>query len=323
MVVASHALDAAVFPRLAKLGHPGVLIFFSLSGFLITFRLLEEYRSNGDMSIVNFYVRRFFRIIPPLIAYLSVVYLLTRIGLVVCNPKAIRAALLFYTNYSDFGDAGWRVAHFWSLSVEEHFYLVWPLLLLIFGIKRGSRTALALIICVIVWRVCDNHYNFIATIFHSRQLAANSYRSDLIADALLWGCLLAFYKNPIRKFTIHPACGVLITVSTFALLIALSISHIQHITVFLHLLPALLLASILFSEKNPANTLLQMSPLRFIGRLSYSVYIWQQLLLGGPGAKVNIYLSLLLIAALSFLSYTLIELPCMRYGKLLISRRQE
>src|SRR5882757_3704093 len=131
-----------------------------------------------------------------------------------------------------------------------------------------------------------------------------------IADALLWGCLLAFYKNSVRKFTVHPACGALITSSTIALLIALSISHIQHITVFLHLLPALLLASILFSEKNPVNALLQMSPLRFIGRLSYSVYIWQQLLLGGPGAKVNIYLSLLLIAALSFLSYTLIELPC-------------
>src|ERR1700722_2606600 len=118
IVIVSHTVDMQSHPALVHLGHVGVLLFFALSGYLITDRLLAEYRSTGAVSLRNFYLRRAFRILPPAVTFLGIMAILSHAGLVVCSLPAIRAALLFYTNFADFGDIGWRVGHFWSLSVE-------------------------------------------------------------------------------------------------------------------------------------------------------------------------------------------------------------
>jgi peptidoglycan/LPS O-acetylase OafA/YrhL len=143
IVIASH-IDQHQSMALSRIGHMGVMIFFALSGYLITARLLDEYAANGRISLRNFYLRRAFRILPPALTYIAILSILAAAGLVVCNAAAIRGALLFYVNYMDVGDTGHRVGHFWSLSVEEHFYLLWPLALITFGVSKGWRTALML-----------------------------------------------------------------------------------------------------------------------------------------------------------------------------------
>jgi peptidoglycan/LPS O-acetylase OafA/YrhL len=95
------------------------MIFFALSGFLITTRLLEEYRKNGRISLRDFYLRRAFRILPPALLYLAVLSVLVALGVVICSSQMIVGALFFYANYVDpVGDLGWRAGHFWSLSME-------------------------------------------------------------------------------------------------------------------------------------------------------------------------------------------------------------
>ena len=81
----------------------------------------------------------------------------------VCTTSSIRSALLFYTNHVDVGQLGWRAGHFWSLSVEEHFYLLWPCLLVVFGVLTGWRTAIAIAITVSLWRIGDNHFHILSS----------------------------------------------------------------------------------------------------------------------------------------------------------------
>src|SRR5579859_7269324 len=91
IVMVAHVFHDNV--RLLALGHMGVLIFFALSGYLITTRLLAEYRSSGRISLRDFYLRRAFRILPPALAYLGVVSVLSALGLVICGAPAVRSAL--------------------------------------------------------------------------------------------------------------------------------------------------------------------------------------------------------------------------------------
>jgi peptidoglycan/LPS O-acetylase OafA/YrhL len=320
MVIVSHTVDTQSHPALVQLGHVGVLIFFALSGYLITDRLLAEYRSTGAVSLSNFYLRRAFRILPPAVMFLGIMAILSHTGMVVCSLPSIRAALLFYTNFSDFGDIGWRVGHFWSLSVEEHFYAFWPCLLLVFGVPKGWRTALVLAVFVCAWRVVDNHFHFVSRVLGSPYLATDSYRTDLIADVLLWGCCLAFYLRAPQHVALSPVASTSIAVSAAACLMFLSVGDINHVTPLLHLLPAIILGAVVSCPTAPISRLLEIVPLRFIGKLSYSLYIWQQMFLGGPGSRLSLPLALIAIAGCAYISYRFIEQPSIRFGRQIIAR---
>ena len=137
-------------------GTQGVNIFFGLSGLLITSRLLEEWSQSGRISLRRFYIRRAFRILPAALLVLAVIAVLGATGLLPVVPREIAAAALFFRNYlpallsPDF--AGFFTAHYWSLAVEEHFYLVWPALLLLSGARRGLWAAIAVALAVALWR---------------------------------------------------------------------------------------------------------------------------------------------------------------------------
>src|SRR5579863_5096023 len=141
-------------------GALGVQLFFALSGFLITTRLLEEYDQTGRISWRNFYIRRAFRILPPaffVILALAILGLLLHI--IPMSTDQLAASAFFYRNYFA-GKVGssWYTGHFWSLAVEEHFYLLWPLILVAVGVIRGARTAIALAFAVFAWRILDEHF---------------------------------------------------------------------------------------------------------------------------------------------------------------------
>jgi peptidoglycan/LPS O-acetylase OafA/YrhL len=325
LVILSHAIDRDRFTGLAEVGHVGVMIFFALSGFLITSRLLDEYRSTGGISLRNFYVRRVFRILPPAILFLAILWLLTMTGLVECTDSSIRSALLLYTNYADVGSLGWRAGHFWSLSVEEHFYLVWPSLLLCFGVLTGWRTAVALIAAIALWRIGDNRFHILASVFGAPYLQGFVYRTDLIADALFWGCALAFVEQLRLGAPLSTAAAVVSM--TLMVLFALEIHvpgmprNIDYSIPIMHVLPAILLAAVVACPTAMIGRLLELAPMRFLGKLSYSLYIWQQLFLGGPGPRLPAILGLAAAFTCAYLSYRFIEQPCIRFGRQWIVRR--
>lgn len=282
LVLASHIFDGYRYPTVRSLGHVGVAIFFSLSGYLITSRLVEEYNVTGRISLRNFYIRRAFRILPPALFYLTTLWALSWLRIVICSRRAILSALFLYANYADLEGTGWRAGHFWSLSVEEHFYLLWPAFLIVLGVRKGWRTAAILAIAIGLWRILDDHFHILAQIFNDPFLAHDADRTDLIADALLWGCCLSFWLRPPLRELLSPVRSTALAIAAAGSIVGILFWHVSHMQIPLNLLPTVLLAAIVAAPNAAIGRILEHSVLRFIGRLSYSLYIWQQLFLGGP-----------------------------------------
>ena len=177
------AIRAYILPR-TETGRHGVTIFFVLSGFLITTGLLAE-----PVNLKRFYIRRFFRLMPSAWIFITTLILLNHYSR---NPfvtwPEIKACLLFYRNYVTPArdNLAW---HFWSLSIEEQFYLVWPFLLLIAGKFRAR------------WLAAIGASGFaIFRLFNWKLYQGASLwdRTEVRADALLVGCFLALVLSDER-----------------------------------------------------------------------------------------------------------------------------
>ena len=174
-------------PVLASLGILGVRVFFVLSGFLITFLLLGEYQRSGAISLGRFYRARILRIFPAFYTYLLAIALLKTAGLLHLpwNDIAISAGFVTDLRLTD-----WNVGHFWSLSTEEQFYLLWPALLLFAGRPRALKMgALAVVFTPLLSGVLSNlHFPHLGALFLSLNAIATGcvlagMRDDLHADA--------------------------------------------------------------------------------------------------------------------------------------------
>jgi peptidoglycan/LPS O-acetylase OafA/YrhL len=192
LVYAGHSGLGSFIP-----GGLGVTIFFFLSGYLITTLLRIEAEKTGTVSIKQFYLRRTFRIFPPMYVTLLVWIVLATIGVFVgpveWQPTVL--ASLYLTNYTDAFtlhriQGGLNIL--WSLSVEEHFYLIFPWMFLFFMRKKWSlakSSACLAILCgiALIWRCISLGY------FHR---ILNYEHTDTRYDSILFGCLLALVLNP-------------------------------------------------------------------------------------------------------------------------------
>ena len=177
----------------------GVTIFFFLSGYLITTLLRLEFDKSERISLRNFYLRRVLKIIPPMYAVIILGVIVTAIGLVpsALSVGGVSATALHFANYwMIFVDDGipksMRVM--WSLAVEEHFYLVFPLLYI--GLRKWSKSkwvqaGVLAAICVVVlgWRT----YLWVVQGVDFEHIY---YATDTRVDSILWGCILAIVANP-------------------------------------------------------------------------------------------------------------------------------
>ncbi|MGJ5177619.1 acyltransferase family protein [Bradyrhizobium oligotrophicum] len=199
IVVIGHSGLQALIP-----GGFGVTVFFFLSGFLITTLMLSEHERTGQLDVPSFYARRVFRLMPPLLLTLAIAYGLTYAGLLDggITAKGLSAQILYFANYYGlFFDPGNTVPDgtgiLWSLAVEEHFYIVYPLLMtLLLGLALRPRTIGALLGCVclavLAWRI---HLVHAPSFFPDRTY----YASDTRIDSIAYGCLLALVMNPARQ----------------------------------------------------------------------------------------------------------------------------
>src|ERR1700683_392352 len=120
--------------ELVYAGPLGVQIFFVISGYIITALMLREHQRNGRVSLAAFYVRRAFRILPPLWLMLATTALLSLAGYIHVGPKSFLMAASFTCNTQP-TSCGWFAGHTWSVATEEQFYLFWPLLLTVLGFR--------------------------------------------------------------------------------------------------------------------------------------------------------------------------------------------
>src|ERR1700722_6925634 len=131
-----------------RFGIWGVPVFFGLSGLLITKLLLEEFDRTGAISLKGFYIRRSFRILPPVFMYIMTV---AALGLLVSKTE-LASSFFFFRNYLPGSLGGIYTNHLWSLAVEEHFYLVWPGLLVWIGVRRGLAAAISIAVALALWQ---------------------------------------------------------------------------------------------------------------------------------------------------------------------------
>ncbi len=294
---------------LSQLAAFGVLLFFVLSGYLITSILTSEHSSTGSIILTGFYRRRILRLLPALLFFLAIIAALSYVGKLE-HIRAIEfvACILYVRNFYGRAEV---LAHLWSLSIEEQFYSAWPLLM---KLVKNSRalvwTSGVAVFCVCVWRAVAIHLNLFdygAGIYYTR--------TQFRIDSILIGCFLALFlanggKTPkiIRSF---PVSAIWLVVLTWTL-IGESISRELYLTG--QMVGA---AWILFRSLTATRFFfLASAPLRFLGSISYSLYLWQQVFLEvkspswGPLQSFPVNLAASFACALA--SYFLIEKPFLR-----------
>jgi peptidoglycan/LPS O-acetylase OafA/YrhL len=145
IVVVSHFTAFSPYKKYFN-GDIGVEIFFAISGFLITSLLLKEKVKRDKVSFKNFYIRRILRIVPVAYAYLFILMLLDQpLGLNI-NPAEFLTGFLYIKNIPIKDAADWYTGHFWSLSVEEQFYICFPL----FIVTQTNKFVAAAVVLIIV-----------------------------------------------------------------------------------------------------------------------------------------------------------------------------
>jgi peptidoglycan/LPS O-acetylase OafA/YrhL len=304
-------------------GHNGVDVFFAISGLLICSRLMSEEEHKGSIRVGEFYLRRAFRILPPAIFYLAMLVVLrVTIGLPVGYPE-IGSALLFLRNYTSSFQHLQAIypaytSHFWSLAVEEHFYLLLPALL---------------VFCPRRWRVAALFSLAAAVALHRAwhdPAAQSQFHTDVRLDALLVPAGLAILLRggeararliPWLRF--WPAVAVL-------LLGVISLDRASRLEplALAWLMPMVVLGTMLRPRSWFAR-FLELAPLRYLGRLSYSLYLWQQLFFVSHYGSESAHIAwlqrwpmcLLMTLAAAMFSYYLVERPFLRAGRWVIARR--
>ena len=133
----------------------GVVFFFVISGFLITWLLVSEQDKSGSIDLVRFYQRRFLRILPPAFAYLLVVRVMTMCGVVYVPWADVAKCVFFIRNVARTGSL--ETIHFWSLSIEEQFYLCWPLFMLLTRRRLHIPITVFFVIAAPFWRLINYH----------------------------------------------------------------------------------------------------------------------------------------------------------------------
>ncbi|MFZ6870999.1 acyltransferase family protein [Undibacterium sp. Di27W] len=323
LVFLSHIGFGHLFP-----GGLGVTIFFFISGFIITKLMLAEWDATGSMSIRNFYVRRVFRLTPALLMFvLSCLGMMTLVG-DVWSWQEVASVFLYFANYfgiySSFSGELIKqpLAITWSLAVEEHFYFIFPFIFM--GFASVPRRFLVLIATILVamlaWRVYLVLGVGLDNLPHYRIYTGTDTRADSILYGAALSIILARYPQFFARLSRLQTflCGVFLLVLTLAIrneAFRESLRYsLQGVALF-YMLPMLVF------EKNALNSFLQSSPVVYLGRISYSLYLYHWLVTHSvahffPEAATWLRISLisLLSLLLAHLSYRYIEQTFQRLG---------
>jgi peptidoglycan/LPS O-acetylase OafA/YrhL len=309
----------------------GVTLFFFLSGYLITTLFYSEYGSTRNINIPQFYLRRWLRLTPPLVVSVvlgTVFYRVTRnaVGGQPVPTGTTMAALLYYTNYYDlsWGMEPAKVIPFginWSLAIEEHFYLIWPLLLCR-NIRNAQRVCLlvtALCVGVLAWRFAARYILAVSTDY-------TYMATDCRIDSILYGALLrilfeiSWASAVIRvlRARICQLLALLALVATFIIRDENFRQSFRYTMQGIALMP-LFTAVLCDDPKALVRRVLSSPPMVLIGRLSYSIYLFHllartpgEVYFGSSHRAGAVISGLLLTGSIAYFLFILVERPIAR-----------
>lgn len=326
-------------------GFVGVDVFFVLSGFLITSLIVREVWSTRRLDLVGFWARRARRLLPAallVLAVTAIAYAVVAPAIDVANNRAsFPAAALYVSNwvfadqavdYFATGAAKSPVLHYWSLSIEEQFYLVWPLLsLAIFLLAfRRSRRALSFVTVLAIASFgyaiylagIDPDVAYFSTFTRAWQLLAGALVALLVLAPAISGRALPAW--------LRPAASVAAPVALFAIVFSASSAFPgtelfgQRATLasstIATIATAVLVAAIWWLPGLAGTRWLATTPMQWIGRLSYGIYLWHWpiIVIGGLAGylswhwSVNTAIVVVTSTVLAAVTYVFVEQPVRR-----------
>ena len=308
-------LHASLRPVIGRIGSFGVDVFFAISGFLITLLLVREHQRSGSISIKSFYRRRFLRLMPAFVAYALVVFLLTRLGAAhVPNSDWLHVAT-YTVNFAR--KPAWEIGHIWSLSIEEQFYLVWPLALMLAGPRRARFLVIAGLAAGPVLRTALG-------LFFKDWLWVKDTWTPFRVDCIAAGCLLGLLASDpeFRRRVAVTSSNAWKYLSAAALILPLN--HVlgmvsaKYGLLLGESVKAACIVAVIWACINHKDTrfgrLLEWKPAVTLGILSYSLYLWQQLFLNPHnGSWIAAWpQNAVLAVGTAALSYRFVEQPFLR-----------
>lgn len=301
----------------------GVRLFFVLSGFLITSLLFKERSKNGTISLKRFYLRRTIRIFPAFYFYIAVVALFASLGHLKISKEEFLGAVTYTWNYvylwfhHPTTDGHWFLGHLWTLSLEEQFYLFWPLIFILipfFSLRWVPIAAVLILplVRVVTYYAVPEWRGYLGMMFHTA------------IDSILIGCGFAlwsgFLSAPKILFSLKRLLPLLLLIPlVVSPLLRARFGGAYSVTLGMTLdalcVGSLLILLINHSAGKGLTAFLEASPMQWLGRLSYSIYLWQQLFLTNLNHTWSGRFPMSLCAALgaACLSYYLLETPLMRF----------
>jgi peptidoglycan/LPS O-acetylase OafA/YrhL len=324
---ASYSLPQAMAPvlRFAGNGALGVNIFFVLSGYLIYQLSVREADRTGGFNWRQFYLRRVLRIFPCFYFYIAVLLALVGLGVFEIHWPALVAAATFSQNYRHLWDVGERgpsddfvIGHYWTLALEEQFYLTWPLLMLLFRKNWLFPTLIAILALAPLFRIAT--YQLMPG---SRGQLGMMFHTGF--DSIAAGVLLG-------ELTRGPRAGPWLTALAgkwwlsgiaiaYPLLIArplagsLGGAYSHSIGKSIELACICLVISAAVSQRDSLLfRFLNWKSLAYVGVLSYSLYIWNNLFLYEAGiASLNYFpVNIVCVFGMAIFSHYLIEKPFLK-----------
>ena len=314
-------------------GFVGVDVFFVISGYLITTIICSE-KQTGTFTLGGFYERRARRILPALFVVMLACLPFAWFWMIPSDLKDFSHSLIsvsaFISNFLFWKESGYfdtevdlkPLLHTWSLAVEEQYYLLFPLFLLLFW-RFGRVWIVAILAVVAVLSMALAEWG---SVYYP---VANFYLLPSRGWELLIGAFIAFYFFEKRQDNFHKLVSELFSLSGIALILYAVFCFDDHTPFpsFYALIPTLGSALVIFFAKPEtlAGKILSNKFLVGVGLLSYSAYLWHQPLfafskLGFFHVKLNFYILIVLVFVLAYLSWKYIEKP-IRYRTLLTGNK--
>lgn len=261
-------------------GDTGVLIFFVISGYLITTLLLKELKANGYINYKKFFARRFLRLLPPLIILYASILILMTTGIIQETYIGLLISAVYLYNFVPNKFYTAELGHTWSLALEEQFYFTWPFVI---GFLKSRKQLVYLGLLTIVLSII--FFYVIYPIEILSHFKAQRWFIPAISPIMI-GAITAISQQKIRD----KISAVFWQLSLFLILFSSPLfvpSAILIITpIFQSVGIAFLLLLIIDHQHSPGVRILDNSFTSYIGRISYGIYVYQGLFLRtGPGSE--------------------------------------
>jgi peptidoglycan/LPS O-acetylase OafA/YrhL len=312
-------------------GGLGVTVFFFLSGYLITSLLRIEFEDSGDISLKQFYIRRAYRILPPLYITLAIAGLVHFVGVTAGHGNTLGwiSALAYVFNYAELISHGRAqlpsgMGLVWSLMIEEHFYLLFPILyktaiMRLWRRSQQSKVLLATCAAVLIWR-CVLVYYFKIPL--EAKLRWTYSATDTRLDSIALGCVLAIAHNPWCNDAggwLGRHAKLLAGLGCFVLFLTLIVREPHFREAFRYSIQTAALYPIFyFCVATPQYAWvkwLSWGPLRWLGWISYTLYLCHEAILAAlkyvlpPGRPLLAIVAFVLSLLYAWGMRHMVELP--------------